>query len=121
MGFFLYIWDTLVWLAVAVRLLSHRLWIWGNRSIHNATTGTLPVKGLSHKVSPQPVIHSAGLGSHNECCNDQIQVLVLGDGFAAGIGDWVMMTQPAGLERYLQQLFNQDDNVRGANKLVLVS
>lgn len=69
-----------VWLAVTVRLYSHLAWLRLNKSI------------------AQCLQRSARF---------QHSVLVVGDGFAEGVGDWVVCGARGGLAGRLQRVINK--------------
>ena len=85
--------DSIVRLAVTLRLYLHLLWLAANRE---ARTSLLPPRKRGRLFK---------------------KVLLLGDGNTFGVGDWVTMGSAAGPARELQRLVDADDKV-GARHLV---
>ena len=82
------LWLAVVRLAVTVRLYLHLLWINVNRE---ATTMMFPPRPKGRLFR---------------------KVLIMGDGLASGVGDWVTMGSAAGPAKELQRLLNADPKVR---------
>ena len=71
----------LVWLAVTIRLYVHVSWLRFNKSLATCW------RHYTQKAAPH-------------------KILVVGDGFAEGIGDWVVVGSRAGLASRLEKVVN---------------
>ncbi|OQS02575.1 hypothetical protein THRCLA_05071 [Thraustotheca clavata] len=77
-------------LYVYVALRSYFAWIWLRfcRWVQQPRRAILPVSEYRHKI------------------------VIIGDGFAAGYGDYITMDTPGGLAKYLKSAMAKDNNIR---------
>lgn len=85
--------DGFWWLAVTLRLLLHLGWLRLNSWAVRAFVGTR----LTSSLGDTPVVR---------------KVLILGDGNAEGVGDWVTMGSTGGVQRRLARLLREEERVR---------